>query len=176
MVETERPAGGRVRITLGSPAAPCVLLLAGQIQAHEARMVSEWAFAYAENHLLSFYEARFGVDSRLNRAFREVRVQLDAGGHFGAARHAILDVHQAARDAAADPVQQALLRAVAHALSAMHVPRHALGILFYGSAAFAYDGLGTDASAAQLEHAFASFGAELNASLAAFVDVRGQRG
>ena len=158
----------RVRKTLGSAEAPCLMNLKTLVDSLPKRLVAGWSVSYAETHILPVYARLRPGDNRPALALEAARGWLLGLHKLPFVRDIILNqAHAAAREPGQEPAAQAAARAVAQAASAIHSKRHALGIAFYGAAALAYEALGTGAPAAAYQQVFEELCAGLTASLEA---------
>ncbi len=132
-----------LRKTLGRTDAPYVRSLMALMQTQSKPTIIHWCVGYARDHVLPIYEKAYPADSRPRQALDAAESYLAGTLRFALARKQILQAHAAAREAAQNPAAQAAARAAAQAASSIHVPAHGLGLAFYGSAAMAYDRLGT---------------------------------
>lgn len=137
------------RKTLGSRGSPYIQPLAQLLAAQDKTTVASWCIGYAQEHLLPIYETAYPGDARPRHALAAARDWLAGRVKLPAVKHIILnECHAAAREAEANPAAQAAARACGQAASCIHTPGHALGIVFYGTAAIAYARVGTGAAPA----------------------------
>lgn len=155
------------RRMLGDQDAPYLQPLIGLAETQSKATLVAWCTSYAGEHLLPLFEQRFPDDPR-------PRLALEAAGEWMSgliklprAKQAILACHAAAREAEGDPAAQAAARAVGQCASAIHSPRHAIGLALYGALAIAYDLHGTDAPWELLERAAAGEIGKMEAALRA---------
>lgn len=127
----------RRRKILFSRNSPVIAPLWAKIKQQNHRAIVLWTLDGAKRYL-SIYEAAFQSDPR-------PRELLEAGWFWAQgqmktpeAKKWILEVHRIADALDDHPVEQAALRALAHAVAAIHVETHALGMVFYGLTALAY--------------------------------------
>jgi len=100
---------------------------------------------YAETTILPIFERRCPGDNRPRSAISAARDWFDGIKKLPEVKHIILHVcHAAARELDGDPAAQAAARACGQAAACFHTPTHSLGLAFYGTAAIAYDRVGTD--------------------------------
>jgi len=132
-----------VRKTLGSASSDYIILLMRLIETQSKPTIVDWCVDYAEQHILPVYERAYPGDRRPHEALEAAREWLAGKIKLPVAKKKILAAHAAAREAEGRHAAQAAVRAVAHAASSIHAPSHSLGIAYYGSAALAYDWVGT---------------------------------
>ncbi len=155
------------RRMLGGLGAPCLQSLIRLAETQSKATLVAWCTSYAGEHLLPLFEKRFPDDCR-------PRLALEAAGAWSSgliklprAKQAILACHAAAREAEGDPAAQAAARAVGQCASAIHSPRHAVGLALYGALAVAYDLHGLDTPWELLEHAASGEIGKMEAALRA---------
>lgn len=152
--------------TLGRPDAPCLKALHGRVAACPKPVLAAWCLEVAQRRFLPVYKEAFPGDARLEQTLDAARAWLRGENKLPFVRNLILNAaHAAAREAEGFPAAQAAARAVAHAASAIHAKRHALGLAHYGAAALAYAGPGSEAPKAAHEAVFARLCLELDHSL-----------
>lgn len=153
---------------LGSADAPGILALMRLIETQSKTTIAAWCVKEAGGGLLSLYERRRPGDNRPRHALDAAKAWLRGEVKLPAVKKIILEeAHAAARELDEDPAAQAAARAIGQAASSIHAATHALGLAFYGAAAFAYDSLGTEAGPAAYERVFEETCGRLLASLQA---------
>ena len=154
------------RKTLCNLDAPYTQSLMRLIETQSKATLANWALDYAEWHYLPIYAAHFPLDPRPKAAIAAARDWLAGRVKLPFVRDIILNqAHAAAREMDKDPAAQAAARAAAQAASSVHAVRHALGALYYGAAALAYDRLGTRAAPAAYQAVFEQLCAEMAQAL-----------
>lgn len=126
--------------------------------------ICNWTLDYAERVIEPLWITHHPDDGRPRAALLAARDWLSKKIKLPEAKTHILACHAAARENDQNPVAQTAARAIGQAASAIHSPRHAIGIAVYGALSVAYDALGADAPWAQLE---SSAGEECGRMLAA---------
>ncbi len=137
---------GKLRKMLGSYDSEYIISLMRLIETQSKTTIVNWCIDYAEKNILAIYENAYPCDGRPRAALEGARDWLAGKIKLPAAKKLILDAHSAAREAEDKPGAQAAARAAGQAASSIHMPAHSLGIAFYGSAAIAYDRIGTEAA------------------------------
>ena len=156
----------KLRKTLGSPQAPYIVSLMRLIQTQSKTTIANWCLDYAEVQILPVYAKAYPGDGRVGMAIGAARSWLAGEVKLPYVKRIILDeCHAAARQAEDHPAAQAAARAVGQAASVIHAPAHALGIAFYGTAAIAYDRVGTGESPEVYEKIAAEECAKMEAAL-----------
>lgn len=146
----------KVRKMLSDWDAPYVQLLVRIIETQSKSTLVHWAVDYAEGNLLPLWHKHYPDDRRPQNALDAAREWLSGAIRLPQAKKAILECHAAAREAEANPVAQAAARAIGQSASAIHSPRHCIGLALYGAIAVAYDTLGTQTAWEKLEQCAAS--------------------
>lgn len=114
----------------------CLQPLRLLIEEQKHRTLAMWAIDCAE-HILPIFENKYPKDNRP----REVLLAAKSWAHghikMPAAKKAAHATHNAATAVAEkDPAACAAARAVGHAVGAVHVETHAIGVVMYGITAF----------------------------------------
>lgn len=136
----------KVRKVLTDLDAPYLQPLLLRMETQSKETLARFAVDYAEGTLLPLWRrAGHGEDLRPGRALEAARQWLEGTVKFPQVKEAILACHGAARACEDDAAAMAAARAVGHAASTIHAPRHAVGLALYGALAVAYAALGTDA-------------------------------
>ncbi|MHC1787030.1 MAG: putative immunity protein [Christensenellales bacterium] len=120
----------RRRALLFDPGSPCLqaLLLALAAQDRLGQVI--WALSCAEDPAAAL-SLSYPLDPRPAEALRLAWRWARGAAKMPEARRAILSVHRMAREVTR-PADAALCHAVGQACSAVHTPRHARGLIFYG--------------------------------------------
>lgn len=148
----------KLRKMLGDVNQPEIVRLMRMIETQSKETLAKWAVDCAEERYLDIYEeAAFG------KIYTQDAGNLDQGrAPYGAIctvrdcligqkktadlKEKLAAALQAAREAEGFPAAQAAARAVSTACAVIRTPTNALGFVFYGAAAVAYDKAGTDQS------------------------------
>lgn len=156
------------RKMLSNAAAPATLALMGLIETQSRATICAWCLDYAETRILPIYARRNPTDERPRETLMAARAYLDGETTFAEVKNLILNsCHAAARALDHDPAAQAAARACGQAASVVHTLSHALGLYFYGTAAFAYDTVGLGQPDATYELIADQVCADLRAALLA---------
>ena len=157
MQEEKRMA--KLRKMLGHADDPGIRALMAAIETQNKRTLARWAAETAESRYLPVYEKAFPADKRL-------RALLESAKKCAAGEIPLTALKAETRSARGIPAEAAPggEAAVAAACGVMGTPTNALGFVFYGAAAGAYDTLGTGAAAGSYDsYAAAEFSALLAA-------------
>jgi len=141
----------KLRKMLSDLNAPYIRLLMASIETQSKTTIVEWALNYAEKEILPLWIDRCPNDCRPQEAIKAARKWMKGEIKLPEAKAAILECHAAARDNQEDIVAHIAARALGQCASAIHSPRHSLGLALYGTLALAYDLAGTDAPWEQIE-------------------------
>ncbi|MDR2486469.1 MAG: hypothetical protein LBD12_00745 [Clostridiales Family XIII bacterium] len=106
------------------------------------KTLTRWSLRYAAERLLPIYEKEFPGDTRLRESMEAAFRWFVGEIKLPAAKRVILEAHAAAREAEGHDAAQAAARAIAQAASTIHAATHCIGIVYYGTAAVAYDEVG----------------------------------
>ncbi len=137
-----------LRKTLGRRDSPWIVSLKALMDTVDKPTIACWCLQEAEQHMLPIFEKRCPGDDRPRLALLACRDWFQGTAKLPYVKDIILNgCHAAARQLDHDPAAQAAARACGQAASCCHVAAHALGLSFYGTAAIAYDTLGTHQSA-----------------------------
>lgn len=131
--------------------APYVQALVKVIETQSKVTLANWAIDYSERVLLPIWNRYQPDDLRPRNALNAARAWLAGTIKLPQAKPAILECHEAAREALANPAAQAAARAIGQSASTIHSATHCIGLPLYGALAAAYDTLGRDAKWTQLE-------------------------
>lgn len=145
--------------------APYIQAMLPVIESQSKQTLANWTLSYAERVLLPLFSARREGDARPADALAAARAYLAGEIKLPAAKAAIAQCNDAAREAGDDPVALAAARAVGQCAATIHTPTHCIGLALYGALAVAYDALGADAEWAQLEARAAEECAQMLAAL-----------
>lgn len=146
----------KLRKMLGDINQPEIVRLMRMIETQSKETLAKWAVDCAEERYLAIYEEQaFGKiytqdmgDLEKGRypyyAILEVRDCLIGQKKTAELKAKLAAAAEAAKEAEGFPAAQAAARAVATACAAIRTPTNALGFVFYGAAAAAYDQAGAD--------------------------------
>ena len=136
-----------LRKMFGDINAPETLELMRLIDTQSKNTICNWCIDYAEANILPIFEKHCPSDNRPKNALNAARDYLKGDVKFTVVKDIILNqCHAAARELNNNPAAQAAVRACGQASAVVHTQSHSLGLYFYGSAALAYDKLGTNAA------------------------------
>lgn len=136
----------KLRKMLGSADSPYIISLMGLIETQSKVTIASWCIDYAKEFVLPIYEKVYLGDNRLQAALSGAVDYLDGKITLAMAKKLISEGQVAAREAEKNPAAQAAARAVSQAAATIHTSTHSLALAFYGSAAIAYDRVGTEES------------------------------
>lgn len=156
-----------LRKMLGNADSPWILSLMDLMRTQSKETLVNWAADYTEQRILPVYFEAYPGDTRPREALHAAREWLAGRQKLPAVKKRILAAHAAARETADNPAAQAAARTAGQAASAVHMPAHALGLAFYGTAALAYHMAGIEASDAVYEEIAARECAKMEAALLA---------
>lgn len=135
----------KIRKTLGKSDSPYIVSLMRMIETQSKTTIADWCLGYAEAHILPIFEKHCPGDGRPRLALEASRRWFEGKAKLPEVKHIILnECHAAARELDGNPAAQAAARACGQAASCFHAPAHSLGLAFYGTAAIAYDRVGTN--------------------------------
>ena len=155
----------KTRKMLSDWKAPYIQSLMRLIETQSKETLVNWAIAYCEAVMQPLWERDYPDDLRPQQALKAAREWLAGTAKLPQAKKEILACHDAARDAAGNPVAQAAARAIGQSASTIHSARHCIGLAFYGALAVAYDQLGTAASWDEIEQCAAAECGRIEAAL-----------
>lgn len=136
----------RLRKMLGDIQHPTTVALMRLIETQSKATLARWATKHAAEAYLPIYEAHAAAASpALSDAIHACLAHLDGALRLPELKP-LLKQARATAAAEADPVAQAAARAVAAGCATILTPTNALGHLFYGAAAIAYDRIGLAAA------------------------------
>ncbi|MGI6433644.1 MAG: putative immunity protein [Sphaerochaetaceae bacterium] len=134
-----------IRKTLGSYDSPYIISLRNLIKTQSKETVASWCLTYCEEVILPIFETYCPADKRPHRALAASQAWFAGTMKLPEVKDIILNqCHATARELEQKPAAQAAARACGQVASCCHIPLHALGLAFYGTAAIAYDRLGVD--------------------------------
>lgn len=137
-----------IRKMLGKADSPYIVSLMRKIETQSKVTIAAWCLDYTEANILPIFEKRCPGDDRPRRAIAASRDWFEGKKKLSEVKSMILnECHAAARELEHDPAAQAAARACGQAAACFHTPTHSLGLAFYGTAAIAYDRVGTGESA-----------------------------
>lgn len=129
-----------LRKMLGSVDHPAVIRLMRLIETQSKTTLAAFAADYVEKHYLPIA----GEDERLQAALAAVDAHLRGDMSLKELKPLLREARTAAQEEK-NPICQAAKRAIATATAVITTPTNALGFVFYGAAAFAYDTAGVSA-------------------------------
>ena len=124
--------------------APYVLRIMRLIETQSKLTIANWCIAYAEMHLLPFYEAACPGDLRPKAALVAAKDYLDGKNKLPEVKAAVAQCRTAAAEAEKNPTAQAAVRAIGQCAATVHTASNSAGLMLYGALALAYDKLGAD--------------------------------
>jgi len=141
-----------LRKMLGSADSPYILSLMRLIETQSKNTLVKWCLTYCEEDILPIFEKYCPSNSGPRRALNSAKLWLGGKVKLAEVKDIILnECHTAARRLNSLPAAQAAARACGQAASVIHAPTHSLGMAFYGSAAIAYDRVGTNLTAQEYD-------------------------
>ena len=155
----------KLRKMLGSPNSLYVVSIRQLMETQSKTTLAQWCLDYARTEVLPIYKKAYPEDTRGELALDAAARWLTGELKLPQVKKQILSAHGAAREAEGDPAAQAAMRAVAQASSVIHVPSHALGLVYYGTAALAYAHLGINQSEETYDQAAAKASSRMEESL-----------
>jgi len=141
----------KARKMLSDWKVPYIQSLMRLIETQSKATLAMWAIDYSELIILPIWTKHYPEDMRPLNALLVARQWLSGTIKLPQAKSAILECHEAARQAEGNPAAQAAARTIGQCASTIHSARHCIGLAFYGAIAVAYDRLGTDAPWEQIE-------------------------
>ena len=134
----------KLRKMLGDVKQPEIVHLMRMIETQSAETLAKWAVSCAKERYWPVYERNVPGDERPRAAIEAAREYLEGLRKAGEMKGVLAEASQAAKDAGGKPVAQAAARAISTACATFRTPTNALGFVFYGAAAVAYEKAGTD--------------------------------
>ena len=135
----------KLRKMLGKADSPYIVSLVRLIETQSKQTLADWCLSYTENYILPIFEKQCPGDLRPRSALAAARDWLAGKIKFNTVKQIILnECHAAARELDGNPIAQAAARTCGQAAAVIHTPTHSLGMVFYGSAAIAYDRVGLE--------------------------------
>lgn len=145
----------KLRKMLGRADDPQIVTLMHLIETQSKPTLAAWAAACVQERYLPVYERAHPDDRRLRELIGAVGDHLHGALKLLQLRILLRQARAVPQEAEGDPAAQAAARAVVTACGVIQTPTNALGFVFYGAAAVAYDTLGLSAAAAEYD-AFAA--------------------
>jgi len=131
------------RKMLGDWRDPYVESIMRLIETQSKVTISNWCIDYAYEHILPIFERHCPGDNRPRRTLLAAREWLLGNVKLPYVKNIILnECHVAARELDDSHAAQAAARCCGQVAACIHTPTHSLGLVFYGSAAIAYDRIG----------------------------------
>ena len=135
----------KLRKMLGQADDPQIITLMRLIETQSKDTLAAWAAACAKERYLEIYEEAHRVERRRRGQLAAV-TPTRHGSLARARRTPLLRRARTIAQGGAAPAAQAAARAVSTACAVVQTPTNALGFVFYGAAAVAYDKAGLTAS------------------------------
>lgn len=132
----------KLRKTLGRIDEPNVVALMHLIETQGVQTLAGWACEYAKQRYLPLLQKSQMDSSIQEQALAAVEDYLRGQLSLAKIKPQLKAASQAAAAIKDQPMEQAAARAIAVACAVAQTPTNALGFLFYGAAAAAYDQLG----------------------------------
>lgn len=130
---------------LGAADSPYIISLMRLIETQSKSTIASWCMNYCEEQILPIFEKHCPGDDRPRSAIHAARDWFEGKKKLPEVKYIILnECHAAARELNDNPTAQAAARACGQAAACFHTPTHSLGLAFYGTAAIAYDRVGTN--------------------------------
>lgn len=136
----------KLRKMLGDIGHPTVVALMRLIETQSKATLARWATAEAELRYLPIYEKRPDASPIPRQTIEACRAHLNGALPLAELKPLLKQARTLAA-AETDPTAQAAARAIATGCATVTTPTNALGYLFYGAAAVAYDRAGLSESA-----------------------------
>lgn len=155
------------RKMLGKADDPQIIALMGMIETQSRDTLAAWAADCSRTRYLPIYEKACPGDSRLHELLDAVAAHLQGNLKLSALKPLLRQGRAVAQELDTFPAAQAAARAIATACAVSQTPTNALGFVFYGAAAIAYDQAGLYAPPATYDALAAAEFDELVASLRA---------
>lgn len=131
-----------LRKMLGSVQEEGVVALMRLMETQSKQTLAKWAAGYAEEHYLPILKKRGLEDARLTDAAAAVKKCLQGELPIKEGRKIFAEARKAGQEITEHPAAQAAARAIATACAVLLTPTNALGFVFYGAAAYAYEEAG----------------------------------
>lgn len=120
----------------------CVQEIVKLMETQSKNTLMKWCLSYTLQHILPIYKKYYPTDNRPEIAIESAYEWIEGKNKLPEVKKKILDTHAAAREAEGNYAAQAAARTCGQASASIHVPTHAIGLVFYGTAAIAYDKIG----------------------------------
>lgn len=134
----------KLRKMLGKIDSEECIALMRLIETQSKETLMKWTVDYAKEEYLPIYRKRCGEDVSLQEAVAACERYIKGEETLKEVKPVLKEAVQTARDAKEDSIVQAAARAVSTACFVIQTPTNALGFLFYGAAAKAYDHAGLE--------------------------------
>ena len=131
-----------LRKMLGSVQEEGVVALMRLIETQSKQTLAKWAAEYVEEHYLPILRKREIEDTRLTEAIVTVKKCIRKEIPLKEARKIFAEARKAGQEITEHPAAQAAARAIGTACAVLLTPTNALGFVFYGAAACAYEAAG----------------------------------
>jgi len=132
------------RKMLGAADSPYALSLMRAIETQSNDTLARWTIEYADKNLLPIYEQALPEDLVARDALNKARAYRLGGSSLPELKAAVSDARTRARELDDEPAAQAALQACALAAGNIYTPTNGLGMMYYGTAALAYDQIGLE--------------------------------
>lgn len=141
----------KLRKMLGDANSPECAACMRQMETQSKKTLAAWSMSYARKRYLPIFAACCPEDSRVAEKLQICENAVQGLCTLKEAKAAARDLRQTAQELSEHPLAQAAARAISTACSTIQTPTGALGFLFYGAAAVAYDTAGLSADAAEYD-------------------------
>lgn len=157
----------KLRKMLGRADDPQIVTLMHLIETQSKPTLAAWAAACVQERYLPVYERAYPNDRRMRELIEAIGDHLHGALKLPQLKILLRQARAIPQEAEGDPAAQAAARAVVTACGVIQTPTNALGFVFYGAAAAAYDALGLSAAASEYDTFAAAEFEALAASLRA---------
>ena len=134
----------KIKKTLGDINSPQCQKLMHLIESQNQITLANWAIDYATNNYLPIYQKSYN-EAIMNQCLI-CKKAINDKNQLKPAKEAIKQIRNLAKEFTSQPEIEASIKAIATACATIVTPSNALGFLFYGNAALAYDTLGLKAT------------------------------
>jgi hypothetical protein len=134
----------KLRKMLGQADDPLIIQLMGLIETQSKTTLAQWALESVRRYL-PIYEKAYPDDFRLEALMREAEAHLTGTLSLKELKSQLRAGREIPKSAENAPAAQAAARAIITACAVIQTPTNALGFVFYGAAAVAYDAAGLSA-------------------------------
>lgn len=141
----------KLRKMLGRADDPQILTLMHLLETQSRRTLAGWAADCAKRRYLPIFERAFPDEYWPKELLEAVRSCLAGELAVSEVKRLVKNGRTLAREAADEPAAAAAAQAIVTACGVLQTPTNALGFVFYGAAAAAYDELGLRAAQAEYD-------------------------